>query len=359
MVDTISTTIPRFHRAHKHEVLKVFADHTESNQVLALISTYSPLVGFFFTLCGSWLLLRLNYWEILYINCVCMTWIRRFTLLKMFQKYPMQWKAEQAIGNEREIEQERERENGNRTQNVKQSVKKRKGFWRSVLNCHVLKFKFVKEKQRQWVSNGVKWDRKRPSSMCIFNDGPFSFLWRFFFSFFLGEKYYNILCKATKVPHIVFDMEHSYAVFFLSSMCIFSFLTLFSFLSSFSAYFIITSRWSCISFVQCSSLWICFVAFFFLQLLLFLSLFGGHNFPFFFLLFITSSCSSSLGRKNISIACIFLYAWPKFYVKCWILNVSVGLFACLATCSIYLRCVDDLVFITVTMRACNVTIHFQ
>lgn len=95
--------------AHKHKVLKVFADQIELHQVNAYFLSHSlnlnlnlypynsftlpdsqfgstlthSYVSFEFRSHGSTYVL-----QNLYINCVCMTWIRRFTLLKMCSKYP-------------------------------------------------------------------------------------------------------------------------------------------------------------------------------------------------------------------------------------------------------------------------------
>lgn len=141
--------------------------------------------------------------ENLYINCVCMTWIRHFTLLKMFQKYPMQWRSSLNWGIESGIWWS--------TVYVQQSVKKR--IWRSVLNCYVLKFEFVKEKQREQerMKEFVGMEMGDPISCAFLMMVRFHFFGGF--SFFLGKILQHFV-KATKPPHIAHSIYIKLAFFF-------------------------------------------------------------------------------------------------------------------------------------------------
>lgn len=97
-------------------------------------------------------------------------------------------------------------------------------------------------------------NRKRPSFMCIFNDGPFSFLERFLHIYFFFWKYYNIFNKQSNkrnniaIWYIVFVLFHS-----LTIILTVSFSVSFNFVGSlfnFCIFYIITSRWSCIFFTH-------------------------------------------------------------------------------------------------------------
>lgn len=181
---------------------------------------------------------------------------------------------------------------------------------------------------------------KNQCSMCIFNDGPFSFLWRFFFRHFFFLELLQHFVQSNKTN--TYCIQYESCFFFFHGN--FHFSISFSF-GSFSAYFIITSRWTCISFARWSSLCVQLVFYFVLFLLLLLlfsavvilSLFSGQ----FSCLF-----SSSIANTYTFLCITKVLRWM------WMVDVRL-----LFTCSLVRphapcesRYVDDLVFITVTVE---------
>lgn len=245
-------------------------------------------------------------------------------------------------------------------------------IWRSVLNCHVLKFEFVKEKHRK--SDREKKEKKekkpneRPSSMCIFNDGPFSFL-RWFFHFW--GKYYNILQMQQKrhTLQYAFDITVLPTLFVCLSLRSFLLLQLISIVFSQFIFCIFYNHvtmamhfvcfvfyFVCVSFSVCIYIW-GFFPFPTFSTVAILSLFGGQfSISFlFFSFFFLSAQSVFVVRIRLH---AYFYAWPKFCFEC-----GCPMFGC-STCTLVrphapAQMFDDLVFIRSDERACDATIHFN
>lgn len=174
--------------------------------------------------------------------------------------------------------------------------------------------------------------------MCIFNDGPFSFLqW---FIHFWAKCYRLFSGKQQNYP--IFHVRYeTCAIFVVVQFLYFSS----SIVSSFSAYFIITSRWSwsCIPFASCSSLYMrlyaCLSPIFFrpfhffllyFQLLLLFCQFLLDNFR--VVIFLCSEFFKSMYTN-------FYACDQKFCIECGILTFDCCSFAwttCSTTCSIAL-----------------------
>lgn len=168
----------------------------------------------------------------------------------------------------------------------------------------------MKRKKHRWNAERREGEQKRPSSMCIFNDGPFSFLRRFFFLF--SEILLHFIQSNKSTTYCIW---YGFRVSLTLSPEPWPFLALFfrSLFGSFSAYFIITSRWSCISFtchfrvcvcVYILSEWVCFFFLLFLSTVVILSLFRWTFFLDYFF------------RIRLH---AYFYTWLKFFqlAQCW------------------------------------------
>lgn len=204
----------------------------------------------------------------------------------------------------------------------------------------------MKRKKHGWNAERREGEQKRPSSMCIFNDGPFSFLRRFFFLF--SEILLHFIQSNKSTTYCIW---YGFRVSLTLSPEPWPFLALFfrSLFGSFSTYFIITSRWSCISFTCHFRVCVC-VCIYFERMSLFLFPF----IPFHCCYFVTFSVDifPRLFFPD-SIACIFLYMAEVFPTSSmlgipmfWLYAVHSMSAPCSTKCSS--SYVVDLVFIRVT-----------